>query len=171
MIKLNIGGNEKLSGGRNSDPLENYINLDIRPLENVHIVQDIRQSLPFKDDSVDIIRAAHVLEHLEPKAILPVLTEWYRVLKDDGELHVYVPDGDKIIDAYKSGILLCTEMSGHLLGKQDYIENVHRAIFTTMKLTNVVTAVGFKVISHNQRNFHSDEYQFDLGIQVKKAVS
>jgi SAM-dependent methyltransferase len=49
------------------------------------------ERLPFKDNSVDRIRADHFLEHLTDTRYL--LNECWRVLKEDGEFEIYVPYG------------------------------------------------------------------------------
>ena len=50
--------------------------------------------LPFKDESLDYIIAAHILEHLlDP---ISALAEWKRVLKKGGSLYMSMPDHDAI---------------------------------------------------------------------------
>jgi len=64
------------------------VNLDIAPFQNVDIVADV-QDLPFKDNSIDMIIAESLLEHVEdaPKAI----AEIQRVLKPGGYVWVKIP--------------------------------------------------------------------------------
>src|SRR6185437_12896179 len=59
--------------------------------------------LPYADESVDEIRASHVLEHF-PKAQAPaVIADWVRALKKGGKLKIAVPDFAKIAEGYLAG--------------------------------------------------------------------
>lgn len=82
LIKLNLGcGNEILDG---------YINCDIiNP--KADMLFDATK-VPFPDNSVDEIRAYHIIEHFPFKQGLAALTEWFRVLKPNGKLIIETPD-------------------------------------------------------------------------------
>lgn len=69
------------------------IGMDVYPSCSVDIVGDIRDLWMFEDESVDVIVASHVLEHLTDAK--SALKEWYRVLKPEGVIAIAVPDGDK----------------------------------------------------------------------------
>ncbi len=58
------------------------------------------QTLPFKDNSVEVIFSSHVLEHLFENAGEALLKECFRVLKPDGLIRVSVPDYDIALDQY-----------------------------------------------------------------------
>lgn len=47
------------------------------------------------DACMDFVFSSHMLEHVEPKRLVQVLTEWLRVLKWDGYLVLYLPDADE----------------------------------------------------------------------------
>lgn len=101
----------KLNLASHGDNREGYINVDFD-----HPSADLKadvSSLPFQDDSVDIILAFHILEHfragsyeshlsnpLNPKTALDALIEWRRVLKPGGKLEIKVPDFEKIVWLY-----------------------------------------------------------------------
>ena len=104
MIKLNLG-----SHGSNMD---GYINVDLFD-DSADLKADVT-NLPFEDNSVDEIYAAHILEHMRmtneyephlcnainPKTVHEVLNEWKRVLKPGGRLEIRVPDFERIIWLY-----------------------------------------------------------------------
>lgn len=81
-MKLDIGcGNRKREG---------YTGMDIANLPGVDIVCDIKQGLPMvKDNSVEEIYCAHVLEHITNME--EVVKEFHRVLKAGGRLIIRVP--------------------------------------------------------------------------------
>lgn len=54
------------------------------------IVANAESSLPFRDETVDVIAASCVFEHIENPAA--VVSECYRVLKKEGALVFYTPN-------------------------------------------------------------------------------
>ncbi len=94
-VKLNIGG------GKGHPNFDDWTVVDLRE-STADIVLDItKEPLPFKNDSVDVILASHILEHIYPQQLEGVLQEFCRVLKpNSGLLRISVPDIRKAIDAY-----------------------------------------------------------------------
>jgi predicted SAM-dependent methyltransferase len=68
---------------------------------------DLRHHWKFSDNSVDIVYASHVFEHLNSSTAVLFLNEAYRVLKPGGIIRLVVPDLHQLakiyIDEYKSG--------------------------------------------------------------------
>ena len=65
------------------------LGLDIFPASGVDAVADLSTTLPLADDSVDVLFAVHILEHLID--FLPLVDEAHRVLRPGGVLHVMSP--------------------------------------------------------------------------------
>ena len=124
-----------------------YINVDLRPSPNVHLVNDIYPLPMFADDSVDLIYASHVLEHLPKADVRPAIMEWYRILKHDGVLRLAVPDFSVIVQMYVEHRKLDL-VSGPLMGAQSYAENYHKSIFDESYLTSLMAEVGFRSVEH-----------------------
>lgn len=71
--------------------------LNVLSLPGVDHVCDARDLSAFPDETFHAIYASHVLEHFDYRdEILPVLSEWRRVLVPGGTLSVSVPDLDTI---------------------------------------------------------------------------
>lgn len=83
MIKINIGGGHKRYDG--------FLNLDMDYHTNPdHIVNLEIDTLPFEDDSVDEVKAHHILEHLG-EGFFHLMKELYRVCKDGAIIDIVVP--------------------------------------------------------------------------------
>lgn len=65
------------------------LGMDLQPAPGVDAVADLSGSLPLTDDSVDVLFAVHILEHLID--FLPLIDECHRVLRPGGVLHVMSP--------------------------------------------------------------------------------
>lgn len=72
---------------------EGWENLNAVAGPHVDHFGNARDLAHFDDAAFDLIYASHVLEHFDWRHELPaVLSEWRRVLKPGGELHISVPD-------------------------------------------------------------------------------
>lgn len=98
MRKLEIGCNNKRMG-------DDWETLDVLPGENIDIVADVSKPLPVEDNTYDLIYMSHVLEHIAWYKTIDTLKELYRILAPDGVLEVFVPDLDKLVDAYQKQII------------------------------------------------------------------
>lgn len=86
-IKLDIGG-----GGNPQGP--DFVNMDIRPLPGVDIVQDLEKfPWPLPDNCVSFAVASHVVEHINPArgVFLNFMDEVWRIMKPGGKFAIIVP--------------------------------------------------------------------------------
>jgi SAM-dependent methyltransferase len=87
---LEIGpGNKRLLG---------FETLNIIGGLNIDYVFNAAKTLPFEDNTFDLIYASHILEHIPWYKTEEVLKDWVRILKPGGEIEVWVPDGLKICE-------------------------------------------------------------------------
>lgn len=134
MLKLHLGcGNKHIDG---------YINIDIRYLPSVDQVDNIRFLRSYKENTVDVIYASHVLEHFGRWDYKSVLARWFQILKPNGILRVAVPDFHAIATYYLESQQL-RDVSGMLYGGQDYDENKHFWCWDYRELHADLKEVGF----------------------------
>ena len=84
-MKINLGAGIKKPDG--------YINIDHDQLTNPDYVidlDDVHIKLPFDDNTVDEIRAWHILEHIGD-GFIPLMKEMYRVCKNGAILDIIAP--------------------------------------------------------------------------------
>ena len=86
--QLEIGpGNSRIPG---------FESLNINDGRNIDYIADIYNKLPFESNSFNLIYCSHALEHLPWFRLEFVLSEFYRVLRPEGRLEIWVPNGLKI---------------------------------------------------------------------------
>jgi predicted SAM-dependent methyltransferase len=88
ILKLDIGGG--------TNPEEGFINMDIRDLPEVDVVQDCEATpWPFPDKTFTLLSAAHIVEHINPHkgGFLRFMDECWRVLKYEGQMRISTPYG------------------------------------------------------------------------------
>lgn len=84
----------KLNLGCGLNRLEGYINVDAFAGCEPDLLWDLeRTPWPFEDDSVGLVHANHVLEHLGQarETFFAIVKELYRVVRHGGELRINVP--------------------------------------------------------------------------------
>ena len=90
-MKLHIGGKKAKQGWKI---------LNIQKNENVDFVGDIQDLSQFKTETVEIVYASHVLEHIRQHKALDALKGIYRILKKNGKLYISVPNMDVLCEAF-----------------------------------------------------------------------
>lgn len=92
--------NRKLEIGPGDSRIEGFETINICNSSVTDYILDAAKPLPFKSGTFDIVYASHILEHLPWYYTQDVLKEWNRVIKKDGALEIWVPDGLKIAKAF-----------------------------------------------------------------------
>lgn len=128
MLNLNLGGGV--------EPLPGFINIDVKsnPPGIVYPLED------YEDETVDCIRASHILEHFSHSKVEKVLTEWVRVLKPGGLLKISVPDFKKIAEIYVNGEQ--GNIQGWVMGGHKDQYDHHGSLFDSKALVQLFHAVG-----------------------------
>ena len=134
MMKLHIGcGSVKIEG---------YVNVDIRYLPNVDVVDNAEFLRKFQNKNVTEIYACHILEHFSRWHVDAVLKRWYNVLQPNGSLVLSVPDFEAIANHYVKHQDI-KKLIGLIYGGQDYPENQHHCCWDFVSLKETLESVGF----------------------------
>ncbi len=135
--KLHLGcGVKHIPGWFHVDALD-FPHIDHRgPVEDLSFVAS---------GSVDLIYAAHVLEHFGRRTYMDVLREWRRVLAQGGILRLAVPDFGAAAQLYVSGTLPrgIEDVRGLVSGGQRDQYDFHGMIFDEADLTRALKEAGF----------------------------
>lgn len=124
-LKLNIGAGDTVIDG--FTPIDRKFGTEAYPLN-------------YPDNSVDEIRASHILEHFTFADAQEAMAEWVRVLKPGGKIRVAVPDVDKVL-ADKSEHRLF-----FLMGGQTDENDVHKSAYDRDRLTRLMHQNGLRGI-------------------------
>lgn len=139
MIKLNLGCG--------SDYIDGYVNVDAYADARVDARYDIIK-LPYEDNTVDEIRAFHVIEHFDFHEGNRALAEWFRALKPGGRLHLETPD---FLASCREFVNANEDYRVHLYGhffSQAWIPGqIHKILFTETQLRLQLEWAGFKTVN------------------------
>lgn len=83
-IKLDVGAGDNLQEG--------FIGMDMRPTKNADIIHNAEvMPYPLPDEICHIIICSHLVEHLNPAKMIDIMNEWWRLLKETGQLWLSMP--------------------------------------------------------------------------------
>jgi len=87
-----------LACGRTYHP--SWTNTDLFPVDPSVLQVDLLNSLPFPDQSFEVVYHSHVIEHLRRSAAERLMKECFRILTHGGILRVATPDFERLIRLY-----------------------------------------------------------------------
>lgn len=123
----------KLNLGAGGFPLDGYENLDHKTGQEIY-------PLDYASETIDEVRASHVLEHFEQRLVQGVVSEWARVLKSSGWLKIAVPNFAWIANRYLEGGRRFIQQ--YTMGGQTDADDFHKTIFDTDSLTGMLKRAG-----------------------------
>lgn len=83
-IKLDVGAGDNKQAG--------FLGMDIRPTPNADIVWDCEVTpYPIPSDSCEVVIVSHLIEHITPGVVPTLMNEWWRILRNGGQLWVATP--------------------------------------------------------------------------------
>ena len=150
VVKLNIGAGATSANGWT--PIDRKLGSEAYPLD-------------YPDDSVDEIRASHVLEHFDFKEAMAALRDWVRVLKPNGTIKIAVPDFERISTADR---LWCHYLMGGQTDENDY----HKSVFNRERLAGYMREAGLDQLQTWEPNGEIQDtasHPVSLRIQGKKT--
>ena len=167
-----------LGCGAQSGP--EYINVDIVPAPHIHYVHDIKVLDMFASESVDLLYASHVMEHIPRHALDAVIAEWRRVLKPGGILRISVPDFDNLLKIYTASGNDINAILAQLLGQEppynnhysvwnwEFIKNffIERS-FTEVRRWDPKTAKHYSMHDRAERTLSTGEASVLLSLNVE----
>ncbi|MEQ9358321.1 class I SAM-dependent methyltransferase [Coleofasciculus chthonoplastes] len=166
-IYLEIGAGDKK--GENG-----WVTLDLSMKSD--ICWDLREGIPFPDESIHKIYSSHLFEHLYFEEGQLLLNECLRVLVKDGIFSICVPNARLYIESYLRGNELDkSKFFGYKLAYNNtsridyvnytaYMDKQHKYMFDEENLVAVLEKANF-------RNVHLREFDPDLDKQERDFES
>ena len=145
-MKLHLGCGKRNFG-------EDWVHIDGGNHEHLHS-QDIT-TLPFKDGTVELVYASHVLEYFDREEAVSVLKEWKRVLVPEGTLRIAVPDFEAMVRLYTETSTSLHKFLGPLYGKMDMGDKkiYHKTVYDEYSLKVLLFENGFRnIVLYNWRD-------------------
>lgn len=139
---VNSDGKVYLNLGCGPSTSSEFVNIDAVPQSHTHYVADIQHLFMFPSNSVDLIYASHVIEHIPRSELDATLKEWLRVLVPGGILRFGVPDFDQLIKAYQQSDRDIDSIVNQLMGQGAPYDD-HHSIWNREYAEHLLKRVGF----------------------------
>lgn len=150
LLKANIGCFTNM--------FHNWVNIDILPLHDFakqnkykFMQKDVREGLPFVDQSVDLLYSSHFIEHLTYEEAFSFLKECRRVLKTGGVFRLMMPDAELLVDKYYNAAMHSFDEISHgpFYGQLDrlwsFLCSGHKSAYDFNIIQNMAKLIGFEV--------------------------
>lgn len=186
-INVQFGAGSGKFGEAKQSVLETFLNTDIFG----KIPVDINHSLPFPNNSVDLIFSSHLIEHIYQRKADLFFKEALRILKDGGLLIIATPtinkmfdilyrsskeDINKIYQEHENSLLGRKPTPARLINAMTHINYGHKFLFDYETLNDLALKNGFKSfvninsekIQHNdlRKFFHSKNSNYKLQTEI-----
>ena len=168
-IYIQFGAGSGKLGEAKKSVLETFLNTDIFG----KIPVDINHSLPFPNNSVDLIFSSHLIEHIYQRKADLFFKESLRILKDGGLLIIATPtinkmfdilyrsskeDKEKIFQEHKNSFLGRKPTSARLINAMTHINYGHKFLFDYETLNDLALINGFKnFVITNLENIENED--------------
>ena len=117
----------RLNIGAGSVAIEGFTSIDRKNGDEAY-------PLKYEDESVDEIRASHVLEHFYTSDLYSVLSDWVRVLKPGGKIKLAVPSFAHVAEQYHRNTGDSNLLFAYVMGGATDDNDHHHAIFDEPRL-------------------------------------
>ena len=175
LIKKYINQNKvlKLHIGSGKNVIKDWLNCDISPLSFKVVFADVRNKFLINDNVIDYIFSEHMIEHINYKDGLKMLTECYRVLKPGGKIRITTPDLNTLIEILKNdkniydNYIKWSHKENNLINANsiEVFNNFfqswgHKFIYDKNFLKTNLQEIGFKNLKYFKLKI-SDDYHFE----------
>ena len=153
--------------------LDGWINVDANFISaKIDVWADLRDELPFRDNSVDVFYSHHVVEHLPDSLLSFHIDEMFRCLKKGGVIRIWGPNAEaaaqKLIEGDRNWFGDFPEKRESIGGRfANFIlcAGDHRTILTFSYIQEIASAIGF-VDTHRCKPVTETAYPDLIGKEV-----
>lgn len=128
-------------------PMKGAVNVDIRPLDGVDVVSDVKK-LPFEGGELEGIASRNLIEHFDRFEVGPMVKEWARCVKKGGFISVETVDMGRAMTKWKA--IPTENLIDCMYGAQTYPENFHKMLMTEEILENLFNDAGMVTVKSEQ---------------------
>ena len=123
-------------------------------------------NLPYKNNSIDLIYASHVIEYFSREEIIPILLKWKDKLKPGGIVRLAVPNFEVMSRLYQEGKYSLDRFLGPLYGKMEMGDKTiyHKTTYDYNSLSAILHHIEFNDIrkwdfTKTEHSMHDDHSQ------------
>jgi predicted SAM-dependent methyltransferase len=138
MTKLHLGCGKRDFG-------TGWVHIDSADFSHIKY-KDVTNLSQYRNDSVDVIYASHLIAYFDREQIVMILNEWKRVLRKGGILRLATPDFKKMSELFSKSEITLDEILGPLYGRMQMNDKTifHKTTYDFHSLAKLLNEIGFK---------------------------
>ena len=130
------------------------------------MVHNLKNGIPFSDNSVDVVYHSHLFEHLDRHIGKEFLNEINRVLKPGGKLRIVVPDLERLCADYISHINESLKNPSMAKNHDSYIariieQSVRRESYATSKQKPIMRFIENLILGDARSRGETHQWMYD----------
>lgn len=136
-------GSKNLNLGCGQHPILGVTNVDLHS-DDADVKEDITNLKSFQPESIDMIEAHHVIEHLDLRSVLQSLKAWNHLLKPEGLLVITCPDLEAVFQEWKKSDRTIDSYELKMIyGSQEHEGMFHKSGFCSQSLPKVLAECNY----------------------------
>jgi len=137
---------KKVNLGSGTDYIPGWINVDNEPSYSPDVLADLMKPFPFKDKSIDEIKASDILEHFTKEDGEIFLRECHRILKIGGTIFIRTHNVYQIFEKFADDpYVLIHFLYGNT--EKTGVFGAHKYAYTKRSLKLFLKKIGFDIVS------------------------
>jgi predicted SAM-dependent methyltransferase len=142
MIKLNLGCGPDIKEG--------YINIDLCPLDDRVVKQDIK-NLNFEESTIDEIYAKDIIEHMSLEESKNAVKNWSKICKSGASIFIQTICWDSIIQAYYANVWDLETVIYMLFAGKNWVDGIsrnedfHKSVYSLKLLNQILSENNFEI--------------------------
>ena len=138
----------------------------INNLPNNIIVHNLRNGIPFENNSVDAVYHSHLLEHLDRSNVREFLMEVFRVLKPNGIQRIVVPDLYLLCKSYINNYEQCNLKNEISERHDDFVsaileQSVRKEAYGSSKQNKIMRIIENTILGDARKRGETHQWMYD----------
>ncbi len=148
---------------------------NLKKLSQNIIVHDLRNGIPYANNSIDAVYHSHLLEHIDRTEVKDFLMEIFRVLKPNGVQRIVVPDLYFLCKSYVENYEKCINQNKLIKKHDDYVaaileQAVRKEASGSSKQNKILRKIENLILGDARKRGETHQWMYD-SVNLKSVLN